>query len=218
MVYAGGAISGSHFNPCVTMGVYLRGWVDNPQLMRVHDCFFYIGTQILGAFSGGACAVYVAGGADRIASPAVNLDDYSLFEAVVAEFLFSFLLVVTVLSVATNQKVSGNSYFGLAIGFTITAGIIAVGAISGAAFNPAIGIALPAISRNQESDIWVFIVGDMLGAVAAAALYVFWFHIEGDASAQSRTHIKLHTDDYTSADSENISMRTGLLSDSESKM
>ncbi len=131
-----------------------------------------------------------------------------------AEVLYSSLLVLTVLSAATNVKVSGNSYFGVAIGFTIIAGTVAVGAISGGCFNPAIGIALPALSGKKPEDFWVFLVGDMIGAVAASALYVFWYHVEGDPNRKF-VHAKLNHGSVDRDDKDGDIMRQGLLDDSE---
>lgn len=174
-VYAGGAISGGHYNPSVTIGVYLRGLMDSPQIMRFADLVAYICVQLLGAALGGSCAVYVNSGRNHIASPAADLEHHTYFAALIAEMLYTFALVLTVLSVGTTPKVSGNSYFGMAIGFTIIAGSVAVGSISGGAFNPAIGIMLPMISGNQTKDIWVYILGDCLGSVLAAGLYGLWY-------------------------------------------
>jgi glycerol uptake facilitator-like aquaporin len=80
----------------------------------------------------------------------VNPFQAPAFGAFLAEFLFTFALVYVVLNVATADATQGNSYFGLAIGFTVLAGAFAVGQVSGAAFNPAvaIGASIRACSRG----------------------------------------------------------------------
>lgn len=187
MVYSGGSISGGHYNPCVTLGVYLRGRLETPHMMRPLDVFLYFTVQFLSSFLAGAFAIYVQGGSNYIGSPLLNLDSHSLFSIVVVEFIFSTMLVLTVLSTATTEKVGGNSYFGIAIGFAITAGIVTVNDISGGVFNPAIGVALPALTGNDSEDLWVYVVGDFLGAAAAAGIYYFWHLDEGSFGLERRT-------------------------------
>ena len=128
MIYAGGHISGAHYNPAVTLGVFLRG------RCPVSDVLPYWGAQLLGA----AAAALIVGFALRGAP--VSPFQAPVFGAFLAEFLFTFALVYVVLNVATADATDGNSYFGLAIGFTVLAGAFAVGQVSGAAFNPAVAI------------------------------------------------------------------------------
>ena len=117
MIYAGGHISGAHYNPAVTLGVFLRG------RCLASDVLPYWGAQLLGA----AGAAFIVGLALRGASvtPLVA----PVFGAFLAEFLFTFALVYVVLNVATADATDGNSYFGLAIGFTVLAGAFAVGQV-----------------------------------------------------------------------------------------
>ena len=128
MIYAGGHISGAHYNPAVTLGVFLRG------RCPASDVLPYWGAQLLGA----AGAAWIVGFALRGAP--VTPFRAPVFGAFLAEFLFTFALVYVVLNVATADATDGNSYFGLAIGFTVLAGAFAVGQVSGAAFNPAVAI------------------------------------------------------------------------------
>ena len=142
--------------------------------MRIQDCLLYITVQIVAAFCAGGMAAYVEGGVSLIGSPIMNLEDHSLIAVISVEFIFSMMLVLTVLNTATNENVSGNSYFGIAIGFAITSGIVIVNDISGGVFNPAVGIALPAITGVDADRLWVYVIGDFMGAALAALIYVFW--------------------------------------------
>merc|ERR1719487_8817 len=127
----------------------------------------YMSAQLVAGFAGGGVASYVAEGVDQIATPHVNTDRNTLFAGFIVELLFSFFLVLTVLNVATLERVRGNSYYGLAIGFVVLAGVATVADISGGVFNPAVGIALPTITNDDTDDIWVYVIGPLLGAPVA---------------------------------------------------
>src|SRR4029453_5313054 len=127
MIYAGGHVSGAHLNPAVTLGVFLRG------RCPASDVVPYWVAQLLGGFA--AAGIVVFGKAKE----AVVFDG-QVAPAFVVEFLFTFALVYVVLNTATARGTTGNSYFGLAIGFTVLAGAFAVGDVSGAAFNPALAV------------------------------------------------------------------------------
>ena len=89
------------------------------------------------------------------------------------EFLFTFALVFVVLQVATSPANRGNSYYGVAIGFTLLAGILAVGAVSGAALNPAVAVSLPIMGLTPWSNLWIYFVSNFAGGAAAAWMYDF---------------------------------------------
>lgn len=128
MVYAGGHISGGHFNPAVSLGAVVRG------RLATADLAPYWAAQLIGAALAAVAATYVT---DK--HPAAH-GLASLPAAAVAEFLMTFALVWVVLNVATAAKNEGNGFYGLAIGFTVMVGAVAVGGISGGAFNPAVGL------------------------------------------------------------------------------
>ena len=159
MVYAGGHISGAHYNPAVTLGVFLRGRCPGSDLLP------YWGAQLLGAAAAAGIVAVALRGAP--VSPFVA----PVFGVLVAEFLFTFALVYVVLNVATADATEGNSYFGLAIGFTVLAGAFAVGQVSGAAFNPAVAIGASIVGLLPWSNLWPYIIAELLGGAAAGFVF-----------------------------------------------
>jgi len=165
MVYMGGHVSGAHYNPAVTLAVLVRGKIDATEVAP------YWLSQIAGAVAAGA-AVYAIVGETFAPAPA---PEASALAVLLAETLVTFALSLVVLNVATSEKTKGNSYYGLAIGFTVLAGAIVAGPVSGGAFNPAVGIG-PAlvhalIGGGSLSHVWYYLVGPFAGAVAAAAVF-----------------------------------------------
>lgn len=160
MVFAGGHVSGGHFNPAVSTAVFLRG------RMVANEFAAYVVTQFLAAVIAGFVVRYVGG---REAHQAVA----SSGKMLVAEFLFTFALAWVVLHVATARGTDGNSFYGLAIGFTVVAGAFAVGGISGGAFNPAIALGAMVTGLFEWSNIWIYLLADLLGAAAAAYTFLY---------------------------------------------
>lgn len=159
MVYAGGHISGGHYNPAVTLGVFMRGRATGAELGG------YWIAQVIGAIVAALVTGYL-----KPDAPITALDP-ALGQAFVAEFLFTFALVYVVLNTATARGTSGNSYFGLAIGFTVVVGAYSVGAISGGAFNPAVAVGITILGLSAPGFLWVFLVANLLGGAAAALLF-----------------------------------------------
>src|SRR5208283_1918876 len=91
--------------------------------------------------------------------------------SLLAEFLFTFALVFVVLNVATAKGTTRNSFYGLAIGFTVVVGAFAVGNISGGVFNPAIAVGISVLGLSAWSNIWIYLVADFAGAAAAATVF-----------------------------------------------
>ena len=156
MVFAGGHISGAHYNPAVTLAVFLRG------RCPAGDVIPYWIAQILAAIVAAFVAVYLCG---KSGTP-MEIKNVPL--AFVAEFLFTFALAFVVLNVATSKDTANNSFYGLAIGMTVMAGAFAVGSISGGAFNPAVALGIAMMKLVNLSQIWVHIVADFIGAAVAA--------------------------------------------------
>src|SRR5215813_6310873 len=159
MIFAGGHISGGHFNPAVTLGVWLRGKCE------AKDVAPYMIFQIIGAVLAALTAKFLKGG-----TPVLPLQ-VATVPALLAEFLFTFALVYVVLNVATARGTSGNSFYGLAIGFTVLVGAFSVGNISGGAFNPAVAVGISLLGLSSWSNIWIYLVADFVGGAAAAGVF-----------------------------------------------
>lgn len=160
MIFAGGHISGGHYNPAVTLGVLIRGKV------MVADVVPYIIAQIAGS----AAAALVVSKCFR-AGVAVTAMTPAVGPALLAEFLFTFALVYVVLNAATAEGTSGNSFYGLAIGMTVMTGAFAVGDISGGAFNPAVAVGISILGLASWSNIWIYLVANFGAAIVAAFVF-----------------------------------------------
>lgn len=159
MVYAGGHISGGHYNPAVSLAVYLR------ERLTTKDLWLYWVAQFLGGALAALLTAYFKSG---FAQAPLTID---AAKALIAEFLFTFALCYVVLNVATARATQGNSYYGWAIGFTVLVGAYAVGMLSGAAFNPAVALGISLLKISAWTNFWIFLVANFLGGAAAA--YVF---------------------------------------------
>lgn len=159
MIYAGGHVSGAHYNPAVTLAVFLRG------KCPAKDVPGYMIAQVLGAVAAAATVLFL------LNNPGVEAGKPDVARALVAEFLFTFALCYVVLNVATSKDTAGNSNYGLAIGFTVLAGAFAVGPISGGAFNPAVAVGVTMMGLSSVANIWIFLVGNFAGAAAAATAF-----------------------------------------------
>jgi aquaporin Z len=161
MVFAGGHISGAHYNPAVTLAVLIRGKV------KAADAVPYVIAQIAGA----ALAALVVGKCFR-AGVAVTPMAPHVGAALLAEFLFTFALVYVVLNAATAEGTSGNSFYGLAIGMTVMTGAFAVGDISGGVFNPAVAVGISMLGLSSWNNIWVYLLADFGAAIVAAIVFM----------------------------------------------
>jgi aquaporin Z len=124
--------------------------------------------QIIGAALAAGVAIYLTGGVEKSAGPPADTG-----KALVAEFLFTFALCYVVLNVATSKDTAGNSFYGLAIGFTVLTGAFAVGSISGGAFNPAVAVGAGVMGLIHMPSIWIHIVADLAGGVVAGLAFLF---------------------------------------------
>ena len=160
MVFAGGHISGGHYNPAVSTAALVRG------KLPAGDFVPYIVTQAVGAILAGLLVRaldYGPAGAMTLAGSGKML---------VVEFLFTFALAFVVLNVATANDTDGNSFYGLAIGFTVAAGAFAVGSVSGGAFNPAVALGASVLGAFAWSNIWIYLLANFAGGAAAAIAFL----------------------------------------------
>ncbi len=162
MVYAGGHISGGHFNPAVTLGALVRGRIG------ARDAVAYWGVQLVGAALAGWLVRWVILPVHDVAK---QLSGHAMGAAFVAELVFTFALVYVVLNVATSRDHPNNSFYGLAIGFTVLVGAFAVGSISGGVFNPAVFVGAAITGLFAWSTIWVYFLAQLLAGVLAGLTF-----------------------------------------------
>jgi aquaporin Z len=165
MVYMGGHISGGHYNPAVSLAAMMRGALPSSQYAP------YVIAQLAGALVA-ALITYVITG--KTFAPVPGADATTL-GALLVEILYTFALCLVVLNTAVSKRTQGNSYYGLAIGFTVVVAAFAGGGISGGAFNPAVGIGPTivhaAMGGGSVSALWLYIVGPLAGGALAAMVF-----------------------------------------------
>jgi len=164
-IYALGPISGAHFNPAVTLGVCMAGKLD------YGTGLLYWCSQVFAGVIAASAFYELYGGGIPFTGAAGNAK-FSWYQVLTVEFLYTFMLVFTVLSTACCTK--GNQYFGISIGFVIIAGGNAAGWISGGAFNPAVGIGLDFSDWNSGFG-WSmpYNMAQLFGGAAAAGAFRF---------------------------------------------
>ena len=167
LVYMGAHISGAHYNPAVSLAMFIKKEIDTS------DFFKYLISQILGAFLA-AYLVFLLS-SNMVVQP--NLDE-SIYQILLAEVLFTYLLVLVILNVACHPKLKGNSFYGFAIGLTVMGGAYSVGGLSGGVFNPAVSIGpsiIDFISGNGISHYftWYYLVAPIVGSLIAVAHFNF---------------------------------------------
>jgi aquaporin Z len=159
MIYAGGHISGGHYNPAVTLAVLIRGRIS------AADAMAYIGSQL----AGGVVAALIVGIFKEL--PPEAHQTLNTTKAILAEVLGTFALAYVVLNVATAKANGGNSYFGLAIGFTVMVMAFCFGEYSGGAFNPAVAVGASVMKAFEWPNIWIYIVGCFAGGALAGLVF-----------------------------------------------
>jgi aquaporin Z len=166
MVYMGGHISGAHYNPAVTLAILIR------KKIEAKEAIMYMVFQIAGAALA-AVTFYLIYGKTFAPAPASGF--HHNLKPLLIEIMFTFALTSVVLNVATSKKTEGNSFYGLAIGFTVLAAAFAGGPISGGAYNPAVAtgpILIDTIMGGHSiCNLWIYLVGPFAGAIIAALVF-----------------------------------------------
>lgn len=158
MVFAGGHISGAHYNPAMTMAVFVRGRMGWREMVNYW----------VAQFAGAALAVLLAHSVFHVTATPLVVDTT---QALTAEFLFTFALAFVVVNVATAKGNHGNSFYGLAIGFTVLTGAYAVGKISGGVFNPAVGAGLGILGALAWNSIVLYWLVQLVAGALAGRLF-----------------------------------------------
>jgi len=160
MIYGLGHVSGAHFNPAVTVGIWLRGACEKDEVAP------YIAVQVI---AGAAAALASAN--LLITDPSVTALELDMTQTIGAEFLYTFALVFVILNVATSEATAGNGYYGAAIAFVVLAGALTVGGISGGSFNPAVTGALFTSGAIETADLWMHLVPQFVAGIVAAQAF-----------------------------------------------
>src|SRR3954471_20117060 len=161
MVYAGGHLSGGHYNPAVTLAALIR------HRIGVRDALGYWLSQIGAGLIAALLVRTIIDPTQTAATATTTLNGPTLLAAFLVELLFTFALCYVVLNVATSKDHPTNSFYGLAIGFTVLAGAVAVGGISGGAFNPAVTVAGAVMGFFAWPTLWVYLVAQLIAGAAA---------------------------------------------------
>ena len=166
MIYAGGHISGGHYNPAVTLAALVR------RRIGIRDASAYWVVQFGAALLAAVAVRTIIDPAQRATTTTMTLTSPTMLGAFLGELLFTFALCYVVLNVATSKDHPKNSFYGLAIGFTVMAGAVAVGTISGGAFNPAVTIGAAVMTMFAWHTLWVYLVAQVIAGVAAGATFL----------------------------------------------
>lgn len=160
MVYAGGYISGGHYNPAVSFACAIRGALDWKALIP------YWFAQILGGALAALLVTYLV-----TVTPACEQPKFELLPLVIAELLFTFALCYVVLHTATSPKTEGNSYYGLAIGATVTVGAFATAGLCFGAFNPAVALGLCTMGAACCKIVGITALTNLVAGALAGCVY-----------------------------------------------
>jgi aquaporin Z len=163
MIYAGGHVSGAHYNPAVTLAVLVRGKISPP------DAAGYWAAQVAGGLLGALTARYLVNPAQVTA---LSPGGRGIIVALLAEAIFTFALAYVVLNVATSRDHPGNDFYGLAIGFTVVAGAFAVGGLSGGAFNPAVALGAASAGLFGWAKIWIWLLAELVAGTLAGLVFL----------------------------------------------
>ena len=166
LIYGLRHISGAHFNPAVTLGLWIRGACGKSDVLP------YIFTQALGGIAGAMMSIQIYTEEYQIPLEADSLLLHDYSSVLLAELLFTFALVFVILNVSTSEENSGNQYYGFAIASVVFAGSLTVGVVSMASFNPAVSLSLVAVGKLKLTEvIWLHMAPQIAGALIAVQAF-----------------------------------------------
>ena len=167
MIYAGAHISGAHYNPAVTISIWIRGACEKSEVVP------YAISQLAAGFLAALIAAnLIVTGSFSEDYPIEMLEPSGMETSIiVSELLFTFALVFVILNVATSESNEGNGYYGAAIALVVLAGALTVGSISLASFNPAVSLSLVVVGKMAAADLWLHLAPQLLGAGAASLVF-----------------------------------------------
>ena len=164
MIFAGGHISGGHYNPAVSIAAFVRGRLDSADLVP------YIGAQVAGGTLAGLLGSWIRGWGDGGSLAMFDGGEIAV-QAFLIELLVTFALAWTVLNVATSKDHPNNSFYGLAIGLVVVAGGTAFGDFTGGAFNPSVGFGATVSGAIEWGNIWVYLIACPIGGLLAGTAF-----------------------------------------------
>ena len=162
-LYAFGEISGGHFNPAVSLAMFLSGRLELPTMIG------YWISQLVGAILA-SLAVLVAFGQDDVASTVTQAS--ASWDAFWLELLLTTLFVAVILQSSRSQRVFGTAL--LAIPLTLVAVHLAAIPVSGSSVNPVRSLA-PALVGNEWGDLWIYLTAPLIGGVIGAVIHGFLY-------------------------------------------
>jgi len=157
-----GPISGAHINPAVTIALWFG------RQIKAAEAVGYIVVQVLGGIAGAFVLRFVLGGTGSGLGATVLAGSVSPTQGVVLEAVLTFFLVNTIYHTAVSGKAGNQAP--VAIGLTLAFCILMGGPLTGASLNPARTIG-PAVASGNFADLWVYLVGPVIGGLAATLLY-----------------------------------------------
>lgn len=163
-VWVGAHISGAHFNPAVTLGVFLRGG------LSMLDLWSYWAAQLLGALAASVVALGIPADGSGSASRDLTSGFGDLGPALVVDLLFTFALVYVVLSIGASRRQEHNLFLGLAMGVVVLAGMLAAASTTSAALNPAVAFGMSVDGAVGWPPVGALVVTEIVGATLAAVL------------------------------------------------
>lgn len=160
--YAYGHISGTHINPAVTVGLWVGKQIDTASAVA------YIVVQLLGGIVAGFVLLFLLGSGSSLGATLLA-DGVSPLQGFVLETILTFFLVNAVYNTAVSGKAA--DFAPIAIGLTLALSILMGGPLTGASLNPARTLG-PAVAGGNFADIWLYMLGPVVGGILAALLYL----------------------------------------------